>query len=97
MVNVGRAEAINEPDIYRLLLENPGIRFGTDVFWFVGEKENFDSKLWELPNFMGTMHRAGGHASPEVMEHARKVAVENIRDYMLTGNARNLVRRDDYV
>ena len=97
IVNVGRAEAINESDIYRLLIENPGIRFGTDVFWFVGEKENFDSKLWELPNFMGTMHRAGGHASPEVMEHARKVAVENIRDYMLTGNARNLVRRDDYV
>ncbi len=97
IVNVGRAEAINESDIYRLLVENPGIRFGTDVFWFVGEKENFDSKLWELPNFMGTMHRAGGHASPEVMEHAMEVAAQNVRDYILTGNVQNLVKRDDYV
>jgi phosphoglycerate dehydrogenase-like enzyme len=97
IVNVGRAEAINETDIYRLLIENPGIRFGTDVFWFVGEKENFDSKLWELSNFMGTMHRAGGHASPEVLEHAKEVAVNNVRNYLSTGNALNLVRRDDYV
>jgi len=96
IVNVGRAEAINEPDIYRLLIENPGIRFGTDVFWFVGEKENFNSKLWDLPNFMGTMHRAGGHASPEVLEHAMETAVRNVRNYMLTGNAQNLVKRDDY-
>jgi D-3-phosphoglycerate dehydrogenase / 2-oxoglutarate reductase len=97
IVNVGRAEAINEPDIYRLLIENPGIRFGTDVFWFVGEKENFDSKLWQLPNFMGTMHRAGGHSSPEVMEQSRVTAVKNVRSYMLTSTAQNLVRRDDYV
>jgi D-3-phosphoglycerate dehydrogenase / 2-oxoglutarate reductase len=97
LVNVGRAEAMNESDIYRLLVENPGIRFGTDVFWFVGEKENFDSKLWGLPNFMGTMHRAGGHASPEVMEHAMEVAAQNVRNYIQTGNVRNLVRRDDYV
>jgi D-3-phosphoglycerate dehydrogenase / 2-oxoglutarate reductase len=97
IVNVGRAEAINESDIYRLLFENPGIRFGTDVFWFVGGKENFNSKLWDLPNFMGTMHRAGGHASPEVLEHAMETAVRNVRNFILTGNAQNLVKRDDYV
>ena len=97
IVNVGRAEAIDERDIYRLLVENPGIRFGTDVFWFLDEKEDFDSKLWDLPNFMGTMHRAGGKASPGVMELAMETAVKNVRNYILTGTASNLVRREDYV
>jgi len=46
---------------------------------------------------MGTMHRAGGHSSPEVLEQAMEMGAENVRSYLTTGNARNLVRRDDYV
>lgn len=97
IVNVGRAEAIVENDIHRLLVENPDARFGTDVFWRENSKEVFESKLWELPNFSGTLHRAGAIASPEVMAEAVEVAVRNMRNYLSTGRADNLVNRSDYV
>jgi D-3-phosphoglycerate dehydrogenase / 2-oxoglutarate reductase len=96
IANVGRAEAINEDDIYRLLVENPDARFGTDVFWRANSKENFDSKLWTLPNFVGTLHRAGAAASPEVKETAVDIAVANMRNYLMNGHASNLVKREDY-
>jgi D-3-phosphoglycerate dehydrogenase / 2-oxoglutarate reductase len=98
IVNVGRAEAINEEDIYSFLVGNPEARFGTDVFWRVNSAENFASKLWTLPNFAGTYHRAGAPASPEVKEEAVELAVINARNYLLhNGRVRNLVKRDDYV
>jgi len=97
IANVGRAEAINEEDIFRLLSENPEIRFGTDVFWRTGNKENFDSKLWSHPNFMGTVHAAGANASQQVKDHAAEAAARNLRSFLLTGQAQNAVRRSDYV
>lgn len=97
IANVGRAEAINEDDIYRLLVENPDARFATDVFWRVNSKENFDSKLWQLQNFAGTLHRAGATASPEVREAAVEIAATNLRNYLSDGRAQNLVIRGDYV
>lgn len=97
ITNVGRAEAINEEDIYELLSNNPEIRFGTDVFWRTGYKENFDSKLWNLSNFMGTVHRAGAAASREVRDLAAEAAVKNLKSFLLTGSAENKVVRSDYV
>jgi len=97
IANVGRAEAINEQDICRLLSENPEIRFGTDVIWRTGYKENFDSKLWNLSNFMGTLHTAGAAASQEVRDLAAEAAVRNLRSFLLTGSAQNSVIRSDYV
>jgi len=97
IANVGRAEAINEHDIYRLLEENPDARFGTDVFWRTGSKENFESQLWKLPNFTGTYHRAGATASPATKERAMEIALTNVRNYLQTGSSRNLVGREDYI
>jgi D-3-phosphoglycerate dehydrogenase / 2-oxoglutarate reductase len=97
IANVGRAEAINEADIYRMLLENPDARFATDVFWRANSKENFDSKLWQLQNFAGTLHRAGATASPEVKETAIEIAASNLRNYFLRSGVRNLVDRSDYL
>lgn len=97
IVNVGRAEVINEDDIYRHLVENPEARFATDVFWRVASKENFGSRLWQLPNFMGTLHRAGATASPAVKESAVEIAAANVRKYLLGSGVQNLVSRNDYV
>ncbi|MDA4129763.1 MAG: 3-phosphoglycerate dehydrogenase [Thaumarchaeota archaeon] len=97
IANVGRAEAINEEDMCSLLIKNPEIRFGTDVFWRAGYKENFDSKLWSLPNFMGTLHTAGAAASQEVRDLAAEAAVRNLRSFLSTGLAQNAVIRSDYV
>ena len=89
--------AIDEDAIYKLLSENPETRFATDVFWRVGYKENFDSKLWSLPNFMGTLHTAGAGASQEVKDMAAEAAVMNLRSHLQTGQAQNAVKRSDYV
>ena len=97
IANVGRAEAINEADITRILTERPDFRFATDVFWRTGYTENFESKLWALPNFMGTLHRAGASASQRVRDLAAEAAVRNLKAFLETGKARNLVDRSDYV
>ncbi len=97
IANVGRAEVINEADMIRLLSENPDIRFATDVFWRTGYAENFDSKLWTLPNFMGTLHRAGASASQSVRDLAAEAACKNLRTFLQTGKAQNRVDRNDYV
>jgi D-3-phosphoglycerate dehydrogenase len=97
IANVGRAEAINEADMIRILTERPDFRFATDVFWRTGYTENFDSKLWTLPNFMGTLHRAGASASQEVKDRAAEAAVRNLKAFLETGKARNVVDRNDYV
>jgi D-3-phosphoglycerate dehydrogenase len=97
IANVGRAEAINETDITRLLAERPNFRFATDVFWRTGYTENFNSELWALPNFMGTLHRAGASANQKVTDLAAEAAARNLKAYLETGKAHNVVDRNDYV
>lgn len=97
LVNVGRAETIVEEDIIRILRERPTIRFGTDVFWRKDGKEIFESPLWSMDNFAGTLHTAGGYASKEVLESAIVRACENLVKYLRTGNAENEVRIEDYI
>lgn len=96
LVNVGRAETIDEASIYRLLKERPDTRFATDVFWRKRGRERFDSKLWRLPNFWATRHQAGGIGSEEVLGFAQRTAAENIRLWLATGKARNKVELAEY-
>jgi D-3-phosphoglycerate dehydrogenase len=97
MVNVGRGEVVVEEDVYRVLRERPTFRFGTDVFWRKGGREDFNSKLWELPNFTGTPHTAGGNANQEVLRNALVNAAENVRRLLETGRADNEVKIEDYL
>jgi len=98
IVNVGRAETIVEDDLYKLLKEKPGVRFGTDVFWRVNGKENFStSKLWELENFTGTPHIAGASASSNTLSNALLQACKNVYKIISEGNSDNKVRIEDYI
>jgi len=98
IVNVGRVETIVEEDIYRLLKEKPGVRFGTDVFWRVNGKENFSTtKLWELENFTGIPHIAGASANPSVLNNALTQACRNVYKIIYEGKGENKVRIEDYV
>ncbi|MBP1357016.1 MAG: 3-phosphoglycerate dehydrogenase, partial [Sulfolobus sp.] len=97
IVNVGRGETIDEDGIYRLLVERPSVRFGTDVFWRRNGKEDFENKLWNLENFIGTLHTAGGYASQEVLDRAKEKACENVYKLLTTGDAENKVRKEDYI
>ncbi|MEM3221197.1 MAG: glycolate dehydrogenase [Saccharolobus sp.] len=98
IVNVGRGETVDEEGIYRLLKERPDVRFGTDVFWRKNGKEDFyNTKLWELENFIGTLHTAGAYGNMEVMRKAMFIACLNVKKYIDKGNADNEVKREDYV
>ncbi|QKR00633.1 3-phosphoglycerate dehydrogenase [Metallosphaera tengchongensis] len=97
LVNVGRAETIVEEDIFRLLKERDDLRFGTDVFWRKEGKENFESPLWSLPNFAGTLHTAGASASGETLRQAMISACKNLATYLREGKSDNLVKLEDYL
>lgn len=98
IVNVGRGETVDEEGIYRLLKERPDVRFGTDVFWRKNSREDFyNTKLWELENFIGTLHTAGAYGNDEVMKRAMFIACLNVKKYIDKGVADNEVRREDYV
>src|SRR2546428_12143493 len=97
VVNVGRAETIDEISIAKILRDRPEMRFATDVFWRQNGRENFESQLWDLPNFGGSSHTAGGFGSEEALHHAELVAAENITQFLITGRAENEVRVEDYV
>ncbi len=95
IVNVGRAETVDQEAMEKLLRERPNSRYVTDVFWPEGGREAFDTPLWELQNFGGTFHNAGGGSTRWVAK-AQAVAAENLQSFLLTGRANNRVSRSDY-
>jgi D-3-phosphoglycerate dehydrogenase len=97
IVNVGRAEVVDLPSILRILHERQETRFATDVFWRVGTKEDFESRIWDEPNFTGTLHTAGGFGSEEALRRAELAAAENVRHLLTTGSAANEVNPADYI
>jgi len=97
IVNVGRGETVDEEGIYKLLKERTDIKFGTDVFWRRNGQEDFNTKLWELENFTGTLHTAGAYGNDEVRREAIIKACENLAIYLNEGKIRNLVKIEDYI
>ncbi len=96
IVNVSRAEIFDENGILKLLKERPETRFGTDVFWRKNGKEVFESKLWDLPNFLATKHTGGVGASRQVRDDAIIFAAKNVLMYLNEGKASNEIRHSDY-
>jgi len=98
IVNVGRGDTVDLDSITRLLSERPETRFGTDVYWRGADgRENFNVPLWGLPNFVGTIHAAGGTLSdPTALKDAKTKAAENVRLFLTTGSAKNRVNVEEY-
>ncbi|MGC8557649.1 MAG: NAD(P)-dependent oxidoreductase [Nitrososphaeria archaeon] len=96
IVNVGRGETIVEDDIYRVLTERSNIRFGTDVFWRKNGVEVFETKLWQLDNFAGTLHTGGAYGNEEVLNRAKEIACNNALRFTKGLSTENEVKRDDY-
>ena len=95
VVNVGRGETVREEDLVRWLRRRPESRYATDVFWKKDGKEVFDTPAWELPNFGGTLHISGVPLGSS-LEVPFAQAAENVREFLETGRARNVVDRADY-
>jgi D-3-phosphoglycerate dehydrogenase / 2-oxoglutarate reductase len=97
LVNVARAEIVDEEAIYRHLLRNPGFTYATDVWQIKDGKETFTSRfpLAKLPNFIGTPHVAG--ASAAMTGEPGKAAVENLLRYLRGEPPHNVVDASEYV
>lgn len=97
MVNVSRAEIINEEALYEHLKNHPKFFYATDV-WYRdergGEKYNSRFPFFQLPNFFGTPHTSGplGYLKGFAIERA----AENILRFLKGQTPLNIVRREDY-
>ena len=96
LVNIARAEIVDEEELYRHLVKNPSFTYATDVWRLVNGMESFSSgvPLLELDNFIGTPHVSGWSTSltGEPMKHA----VENLLRYTNGATPDNVVDHSEY-
>jgi phosphoglycerate dehydrogenase-like enzyme len=97
LVNVARAEIVDEEAVYKRLLEHKEFTYATDVWQIKRGKETYSSEFpfLKLPNFIGTPHVAGG--SSAVTGEPGKAAVENLLRYLRGEAPQNVVDPSEYV
>jgi glycerate dehydrogenase len=98
LINVGRGDVINQQALYEHLASNPDFRAGIDTWW--SEPESGEDFILEYPfcqlsNFIGSPHNAD-HV-PGSMPHATKLALENVKKFLLGEDIRGVLNRDDYL
>jgi len=97
LVNVARAEVVDEDAIYERLVANAGFCYATDVWW-AGEsgEETYSPRrpLLELGNFVGTPHASG--PSAVAGRGPLRAAVENLLRYLRGEEVFNVVDRSEY-
>ena len=96
IANVGRGETVDEGAMYRFLAERPESRYVTDVYWEATGRESYETSLWNLPNFLGTIHSAGFGGGRESMDKVKERAARNLVRYLLEGRADNMVDKSEY-
>ncbi len=96
LVNVARAEIVDERAIYEHLVSNPGFTYATDVWRLQRGKETYASEFpfLKLPNFIGTPHVAGG-STAKTGDPGRR-AMENLLRFLKKEAPRNVVERSEY-
>jgi len=96
LVNIARAEIVDEGALYNHLLKHPQFTYATDVWQIKRGMETYASKfpLVKLPNFVGTPHVAGG--SYALSGDPGKKAVENLISYLKGGEPQNVVDPSEY-
>ena len=97
LVNVARAEVVDEEGLYRHLLRHDRFVYATDVWKIKRGKETYSSRfpLLKLSNFIGTPHVAGGSAA--LTGEPGELAVENLLRYLRGEAPHNVVDPSEYV
>jgi D-3-phosphoglycerate dehydrogenase / 2-oxoglutarate reductase len=97
LVNVARAEIVDEEALYKHLVKHPQFTYATDVWQIKRGKETYSSKfpLVKLPNFIGTPHVAGGSAA--LTGEPGKSAAENLVRYLRGDAPQNVVDPSEYI
>jgi len=97
LVNVARAEIVEEEALYRHLVKFPQFTYATDVWQIKRGKETYSSRFpfLKLSNFIGTPHVAGGSAA--LTGEPGRAAVENLMLFLRGEAPRNVVDPSEYI
>ena len=98
LINVGRGDVIDQLALYEHLLSNPDFRAGIDTWWSEPsgqETFNLDYPFFDLPNIIGSPHVAD-HV-PQSMPNATRLALGNVRNYLMGKKIRGILNRNDYL
>jgi len=98
VVNVARADIIDEGALYRKLKENPQFTAAIDAWWIEPlhhGKFSMNYPFLELPNVLGSPHNSGlvSHSFEKGTMHA----VENVKRFLNHEPVLGVVRRSDYM
>ncbi|MHB1708688.1 MAG: 2-hydroxyacid dehydrogenase [Thermoplasmataceae archaeon] len=97
LINVARAEIIDQKDLYDHLSRNRDFKAGIDVWWaepLSKGKFEIDFPFLELENFIGSPHNSS-LADGETV-YAYEQALTNVSRFVHNQNVRNKVNRSDY-
>jgi phosphoglycerate dehydrogenase-like enzyme len=96
LVNVSRAEVVDQDAVYDHLTKNPRFVYATDVWWLKDGRESYAPRLpfLELENFIGTPHVSGPSAS--VGGGPLRNAVANVLRFVRGEPLVNVVDREEY-
>ena len=98
LINVGRGDVINQQALYEHLASNPNFRAGIDTWWsepVSGENFILEYPFCQLTNFIGSPHNAD--LVPGAMPHATKLALENVKNFLMGNEIHGVLNRDDYL
>lgn len=97
LVNVSRAEVVDQEAVYDHLTKNPRFVYATDVWWLKDGRESYAPALpfHELENFIGTPHASGPSAT--VGGGPLRSAVANLLRFFRGERPENVVSRSEYV
>jgi glycerate dehydrogenase len=98
LVNVARADIIDEAALYQKLRENPQFTAAIDAWWVEPiHHGNFSTNypFLELPNVLGSPHNSGlvSHSFEKGQMHA----VENVKRFLNHEPVLGVVKRSDYM
>jgi phosphoglycerate dehydrogenase-like enzyme len=98
LINVARGPVIDQRALYEHMKTNPDFQVGIDTWWSEPQAHGafeLDYPILELPNLLGSPHIAD-HV-PGMMPKATRLALENVRRYLLGESIRGVLDRDEYV
>ena len=98
LINVGRGDVIDQQALYAHLESNPDFRAGIDTWWSEPVSQgNFtlEYPFCKLLNFIGSPHNAD-HV-PGSIPHATRLALENVKHFLLREDIRGVLDRNDYL
>lgn len=98
LINVARAEIIEQEDLYNHLKKNPQFLAGLDVWWkepMSHGKFQLDFPFLKLNNVLGSPHNSGIVKDQEYVAYQK--ALENVKKWMIKVEPENQVRIEDYL